>query len=669
MFKNLRLSAKMALGFGAIVAVALVLGLTGWYGISRLANTFSMTRAGNECLNLTNSTGLLRREFAIQGFAVAAGQTQNAAEKWQVAYQHMVDAMDSLRSRSGLPRRHRETLESALQSAHEYEQAFGLQKESQSIKDESFARWGKIGWEITGEIQTVLEEVIAPAQQRARASNNTAAMSRWARISESLDRDFVEPFLLLRVYAVYLAKTDADKQWEGFQKQLATVKEGLSGWRALVGGNAELEAVASQFGRHIADYEQSGIAYYNGVSKRREADRMMASSAAAIMSSIQSIEEGLSGDMEAITSRTNALMLIMTIIGILAGITLAFVITRSIVGPLNRIIKGLGEGSDQVASASEQLSGSSQQMSEGASEQASSLEEVSSSLEEMSSMTKQNAGNSQQVNGLMEETKSLVGKGQESMGALSGAINEIKDSSDATARIIKTIDEIAMQTNLLALNAAVEAARAGEAGRGFAVVAEEVRNLAQRSAEAAKNTAELIETSQLNSEKGVTVAQDTNAAITAIAESSSKVAGLVAEIAAASSEQSQGIDQINTAVAQMDQVTQTNAANAEESASASEELAGQAQSLNGMIAELVSLIGATDGRSAYASGGQSIRASGMRSVPKRALAANASAQTHPGIERRAGAKQSSHGGQSAQTHAISPETVIPLDSDENLSDF
>ena len=187
-------------------------------------------------------------------------------------------------------------------------------------------------------------------------------------------------------------------------------------------------------------------------------------------------------------------------------------------------------------------------------------------------MTKQNTLNAKEAQGVAEQARSSANKGVESMNRMSSAINQIKSSSAATAKIVKTIDEIAFQTNLLALNAAVEAARAGDAGRGFAVVAEEVRNLAMRSAEAAKNTANLIEEAVRNAENGVVINSEVLNNFQEIAEKTNKVSQVVSEIAAASDQQDQGISQLNRAVEQMNQLTQQNAANAEESASAAEEM-------------------------------------------------------------------------------------------------
>ena len=288
--------------------------------------------------------------------------------------------------------------------------------------------------------------------------------------------------------------------------------------------------------------------------------------------------------------RSSWIMIVGLIVAITISVLLAVLVTRGIAQAINRVIDGLRRGSEQVTSAASQVSASSQSLAEGASEQASSLEEISSSLEEMSSMTKQNADNAKQANSMSSSASETARKGAESMLKMTQAIEKIKNSSDETAKIIKTIDEIAFQTNLLALNAAVEAARAGEAGKGFAVVAEEVRNLAQRSAEAAKNTSYLIEEAQNNAEHGVAVSREVDETLNKIVTSAVKVADLINEVTTASHEQSQGIDQITHAVAQLDQVTQSNAANAEESASASEELSAQATELTDMVSELVKMV-------------------------------------------------------------------------------
>jgi methyl-accepting chemotaxis protein len=284
------------------------------------------------------------------------------------------------------------------------------------------------------------------------------------------------------------------------------------------------------------------------------------------------------------------LIIIALLVSLFLSATVNILVTRSIARPITRVVEGLTEGADQVAAASGQVAASSQSLAEGASEQAASLEETSSSLEEMASMTRQNADHANQANSLMKEITRVVEESTTAMGKLTTSMKDISSASEETSKIIKTIDEIAFQTNLLALNAAVEAARAGEAGAGFAVVADEVRNLAMRAAEAAKNTTNLIEGTIKKIKEGTEQVDKAGEAFQLVATGTGKMGELVGEVAAASGEQAQGIDQVNLAVAEMDKVIQQNAANAEESAAASEELNAQAEQMKSYVNELVAVV-------------------------------------------------------------------------------
>jgi methyl-accepting chemotaxis protein len=334
---------------------------------------------------------------------------------------------------------------------------------------------------------------------------------------------------------------------------------------------------------------------------------------------------------------------------------------------LEQTLSQVTSSADQVATAAGEITTSSQTLAESASDRAGALQEITSSLQEMAAMSRQNAGKSQEARELAEATRSGAGSGVQSMQRLSTAISEIKTSADHTAKIVKTIDQIAFQTNLLALNAAVEAARAGDAGKGFAVVAEEVRNLAMRSAEAARTTSQMIEDSVHRAEDGVALNREVMQNFQEINSSIEKVVDVMAEISAASDQQSAGVTQINGAVEEMSRSTQQNAATTEEAASAAQELSGQASSLREMVAEFrvtdanASARGRGGGRGgAYAGDGRPQLAAARAVEPK-------SAARSTGTDFSRGPANGNGRGR------VDPKWLIPFDDDgkdaANLKDF
>ncbi|HEX7088436.1 MAG TPA: methyl-accepting chemotaxis protein [Vicinamibacterales bacterium] len=365
------------------------------------------------------------------------------------------------------------------------------------------------------------------------------------------------------------------------QAALRTIEHGAEAW----------DRFFAQFVRHS---DAGQLAEANDLFNGQESIRQATQDAVAALDTVR--DGVLQREREAAATNYAAIrVLILSLSALSIGVgVLVFWAVRGINRSLHATALELRDGAQQLAAAASQVAASSQTLSRGASEQAASLEETSASMEEMASMTRKNAENSEAAAGLMSEADRLVDSSNRALGDMVSSMKSINEASTRVARIIKTIDEIAFQTNILALNAAVEAARAGEAGMGFAVVADEVRNLAQRSAQAARDTAALIEESVAKSQEGSAKVESVAESIRSITEAVSRARGLVDEVSAASRQQAQGIDQVSQAVAQMEKVTQSTAATAEESAAASEELSAQAEAALGIVAALEAMVGASE---------------------------------------------------------------------------
>jgi methyl-accepting chemotaxis protein len=295
--------------------------------------------------------------------------------------------------------------------------------------------------------------------------------------------------------------------------------------------------------------------------------------------------------MLAAGKNTRGMVTILSLITVALGVIIALFTSRNIITILTTAVNTMAEASRQITAVSGHIASSSQTLAAGASQQAASLENTSSSLEEINALTKQNADNTQQADTTMKGVKSNMASADQAMARLSDSMADISKASQDTQRIVKTIDEIAFQTNLLALNAAVEAARAGEAGAGFAVVADEVRNLAMRAAKSAGETSSLIDSTVAKIKTGTQLAKETNEMFHVATEASEKISTLITEISTASGEQARGIDVINSSITHIENVTQDNAANAEETASASEELASQIMAMDQTVRELQVMVG------------------------------------------------------------------------------
>jgi len=685
MFANMKLGTKISLGFAVLLVLTVAVGaaaITSMWGVTAKAN--SLVNREMPQVDICNDIDTAIRDANLAARAYAySGEKRHfdeAQKNFEAADTHFQEADTFIKAHPELTKfkDQKEQLIKAVASfkseiSGTFENWKAVEENQNKMLDER-KKFLAVTSEYLGLQYKKSDQDIRNKAEEAVLLHRVEKISKM----ESLVDDINES-----MQSVLLAVGDHNPDaLNNAKAQYETLIKKLGGLRAITTQDDDLkrmtalEDAGTQF-RDSSLAMQQALREMVGNAKRRT-DKVAACMAIDNAMLNEAIDTAVTNSKESATSLTNASTTVMIGLGIafFVGVALAFFITRGINKALNRIIHGLSSSSEQVSAASGQVAQSSQQLAEGASEQASSLEETSASLEEMASMTRQNADNAKQANQMALQARDGADQGRQAMTRMIDAIGHIKKSSDETAKIVKTIDEIAFQTNLLALNAAVEAARAGEAGKGFAVVAEEVRNLAMRSAEAAKNTAALIEQSQKNSENGVNVSSEVAQILQKIVDVAQKLTQLSGEVSAASNEQSKGIEQVNAAVSQMDKVTQSNAASAEESASASEELSAQARELQDMVGALVNLVGSSNGTAHTAPAtAPAARTNTLSfkpsSVGKHTLVRATANHSTENAKEHGNGNGNGSGHNRIQKHvgaSAAPESVIPLTADE-LKEF
>ncbi|MFH1057290.1 MAG: methyl-accepting chemotaxis protein, partial [Pseudomonadota bacterium] len=597
--RQMKLGTKIALGFGLLILLAVGLGAVASYQNSVVSRDVAREREFMEGLN---AVGEMQERFQsamfnLRGYVYSFDQKYlDLATADLTAAKKTLGQVQALGNQGGEFVKLASGASAIMAATAKYEdlvrQTVGIHQRETGLRQEMNASAARFGDNTQAFLQSQEE---AFAKENSAGTGADVIRERYQKIS--------------LVHGILAAGNEL--RIANFKGQAANdpgqIKQGLSHFTELGRKADELTAVIRQavnrrqleeIKRASEDYKKAMVAVMESMEAFQSMRKTRGDLADQIIGQVNAVSENaiaaVNQSQTATQATVNAASLIDyagMAVALVLGVILAIFITRSSTTAIHRVIGGLSEGAAQVAAASGQVAIASQALAEGAAQQAAALEETSSSLEEMASMTRTNADNAGQANHLAQDTQNVVVRANQAMGELTESMTQIAAASEQTSKIIKTLDEIAFQTNLLALNAAVEAARAGEAGAGFAVVAEEVRNLAMRAAEAAKNTAALIEGTVKKVRDGSDLVSRTNEAFVELSQSSARVVELVGEISAASAEQAQGIEQVNRATVELDKVTQQNASSAEESAAASEQMTAQADTMRGFVEELVQLVG------------------------------------------------------------------------------
>lgn len=574
MAKNvMTIGKRIGLGFSITLVLTFIAGAAGYWGLNRVAKALQLYQGTSAILIEFKTIQKDFTQYVLFSYDEGRKTQEEALTRLKQSLKTIGNHMEKLKVDQAVMGGDSAKLESMKAGFKTYEEAVNLFAELENKK---------IGLEKTsGETFTSLHGFIKQGMIQIENMN----------------------FLCQEVEAIRVGyvNRNIEQRWDNLAEKIKALGGAIDTWMEFVSNSESLKPVADGIRRDFSLYKEMIEDYHRLVLEQIDSTGKMSREFNTLSASVQALSE----EADRMTSQTKnlSLSIIIWIVGasILIGIIYAILSVKKIAGVLKKTIYGITNSSEEVSHASGQISSVSNMLADSASNQVVIIEQTALSLNETVAVTEKNAEHAREANRLIETTGKIIHKANGAMTQLTISMGEISNASDETSKIVKDIDAIAFQTNLLALNAAVEAARAGEAGSGFAVVAEEVRNLAMRSAQAAKNTAHLIDETIGKVRAGNGMVTETNKAFGEISDSASRLGKMLAEIAELSTHQVDQIKKISVAIKDVDDIAQQNAATAEESASASKELNSQAANLNNLVVDMEALISSSK-RAAAAAG-------------------------------------------------------------------